>query len=59
MFLPMGHCVKMQGYTDVWGEFAFIFLQNYTVKIFFLLFIRTIIISIIFRVTVNRNQFEE
>ncbi len=28
----MGHYVKMQGYTDAWGEFAFNFLQNYTVK---------------------------
>ncbi len=29
----MGHDVKMQGYTVAWGEFAFNFLQNYTVKI--------------------------
>ncbi len=28
----MGHDVKVQGYTDVCGEFAFNFLQNYTVK---------------------------
>ncbi len=30
----MGRDVKVQGYTDAWGEFAFNFLQNYTVKIF-------------------------
>ncbi len=30
----MGHGVKVQGYTDACGKFAFNFLQNYTVNMF-------------------------
>ncbi len=30
----MGHGVKVLLHLDAWGEFAFNFLQNYTVKMF-------------------------
>ncbi len=30
----MGHGVKVLKHLDAWGEFAFHFLQNYTVNMF-------------------------